>query len=185
MGSLDTNLLIEVLGSNWVALIALVVSVATALGAARQKQWELWFAWRRDVVDWAREGMTALATAQNEVRRIHTLAEPEALALKTRLQSQLSAAVDHGRLFFLNKKKLRPEVLDPLVCVYALLNEDLAGYGPQRLYEIVEVHRTNFWRRAQRAMGTRLVQKAVKGIDAPAGIGTQDFNNPTLDPPNA
>lgn len=168
--------------ANWIALLAATVSVGSAIIAANQRRQEMRIGWNRELMQWAKEAMSALSDAQEECRRLPTIPAERAEEIRVALQKRLSAAVDHGRLFFENIEELRPQILDPLVAVHRMLDTELAQYPKGTLYSILDVHRRNFWKRVQRAIDPRWVRRTIQGPDSKAGQGARDYDNPMPDP---
>jgi hypothetical protein len=171
---------LPVLSENSIALIALGISVSSALFSWGQKRQEMKIAWIRDLVSWSQEPMRALSRAEVEINRLPALPAEEAAAIRTELKARLSAAVDEGRLFFENLGSKRPDVLDPLMRAHRALDADPAKYPPNHLKRCMGRHRTEFWQLVQSKINPAWLRKAVGGPTATGGDGSDDFDVPDL-----
>jgi hypothetical protein len=176
LGGLMNSAILQV-QQNWVSLAAAVVSIASAVLAVRQKRQEMRIAWVRDLVSWASEAMLALSSAQVEVEA--TEGSEVAAGRRKAIRSQLSAAVDRGRLFFENKQGLRPGLLDPLVRAFDLLStieREPTRYTRDHLVACMNRHRTDFWKLVQAKVDPEWITEAVQGPRSDAGDGAWDFD---------
>jgi hypothetical protein len=162
------NAIWQQVSANWVALLAALISIASAFYANNQRRRELRIAWNREVVDWAKQAIAVLAEAEAYCVATTTLgvASDEK---RIELQARLSAMVDQGRLFFENTDGLRASVLDPVVSMYNLTGADLSGMSLTDIVRHTRTHRRAFWRRVQDVVDPRWVRAVVQARDVEPG----------------
>ncbi len=168
------------IAENWVALGAAFVSLAAAISAASHRRREMRIGWNRELMAWAKDAMQALSEAQTFASVLTSLPADIAQAKAMDLRSRLAASVDQGRLFFENIEGKRPHLLDPLVGVVRLLRE-YDKHDARALVSAIDVHRFNFWRRAQGVVDPRWMRKTMQGADVAAGDGADDYATPSRD----
>lgn len=171
---------------NWVAILAAIISVASAIAASAQTRRQLRVNWNRDVMAWARDAMAAIASAHVEFQ-LHDNALDRRSKECLAMQKAISASVDQGRLFFENTKNKRAAILDPLVYILRLLETEGELFD-QPVGQIVAIHRRNFLLRVQKAIdpawmrATAQVPDTVPGTDRNPGGRFDMHARPDYDP---
>lgn len=158
---------------SWLSFGAAGVSVVSALYAARQRRRELRVGFTQEIIDWAKDAMSAMAVAQ--VYIFEARGRPPQDAMRLELRASLSKVVEHGRLFFTNKEGLRPHILDPLMRMYRLLESDFSDLDDAQLQKVCDRHRRDFCAEVQKVVDPSFIRKVVDLPDSPAGVGANDF----------
>ncbi|MEO1205733.1 MAG: hypothetical protein AAFV45_05320 [Pseudomonadota bacterium] len=142
----------------FLALFALIVSIATFARQLRLQRWELRVQREAEVIRWTSSCLLTLSQVEEDLRLHSALARNVneaglSMENRARYRAELSALIDLGRVFFPNEpmnkgmanpgayRGHRPEVLDPLVAAYDALHYGHDLQNPDLIEDFREARR--------------------------------------------